>query len=254
MTIVIIWESSSLVSVNLKGCSCSSHSCVKSDVTTVLFAFFYLYPEHTQHYPFFLPFFCFIFHAPSSHSELSEFVCDGSCSAALTLHPSSHLNPEFNPLKLALILNTWHFKSLQFQIQYYKYWYFFLKQAGVCEDETIRDANCVRQGFKQQVCRLNSRPTLEPVRSQAGLRMMNERANSCCSTHYRAPTHCCIRSARSYPPHRDGGKDAALNECRCRYCLKHLSSFNRLQRWQTTGRGIFPTFFPWWQQLKSCSP
>lgn len=51
------------------------------------------------------------------------------------------------------------------------------------EDETIRDANCVRQGLKQQVCRLNSRLTLEPVRSQAGLWMMNERANSCCLTH-----------------------------------------------------------------------
>lgn len=59
----------------------------------------------------------------------------------------------------------------------------FLKYAVVCEDETIRDANCVRQGFKQQVCRLNSCLILEPVRSQAGLRMMNERANSCCSTH-----------------------------------------------------------------------
>lgn len=63
----------------------------------------------------------------------------------------------------------------------------FLEGAGARksgeEEEAIRDANCVHQGLKQQVCRLNSRLTLEPVRSPAGLRMMNERVHSCCLTH-----------------------------------------------------------------------
>lgn len=81
------------------------------------------------------------------------------------------------------------------------------------------------KGFKQQVSRLNSSLALEPVRSQAGLQMIDEPACGCCLTHYRKLT-CCSYNACSQPSlwlhrwHSLWTHTVASNICR------HLNAYN----------------------------